>query len=138
MSRINEWTDLTSNKHYLLALDALYDDVEDLDAMLGAFIEDVEATNANSEDGSGHVCKLCCFACLLSLLAFVLQFELCKYTLLPRKSQLKRKKKVWRNICVKVTKLTSNCCVILAHRVVYCFFHSSLLFVFVKKSFQSV
>ena len=56
LSRINEWTDLTSNKHYLVALDALYDDVDDLDAIVGGFIEDVEASNMDTQDGSGHVC----------------------------------------------------------------------------------
>ena len=64
LSRITQWSELTSNKFYQNALSLLYDDVDDLDTIVGAFIEEVEASHNDSSNGSGYVGKL--FAAILN------------------------------------------------------------------------
>lgn len=60
---ITTWEDLTNETYYLRTLPLLYDSVDDLDGYVGGLIEDVEANNYKSKNGSGHVGPL--FASIL-------------------------------------------------------------------------
>ena len=58
LDTISDWSDLTTNKFYQRALTNAYDSVDELDAVLGAFIETVEAGISTTSSGSGHVGSL--------------------------------------------------------------------------------
>eukprot|EP01084_Bolivina_argentea_P124504 220615_1 len=55
LSRIETWEELTDNELYLEILPQLYENINDLDAYVGALLEQVEADYEDSRNGSAHV-----------------------------------------------------------------------------------